>query len=327
LSAKKARVTITNASNSCQFGDCDNLAHKATHGEPLISPTERPDTIHPMTTRSQFRVGAIQMTSGLDVDTNLETAHTLIAAAVEDGAELVALPEFFALIGRQRDDAFQIREQYGQGPIQDFLRDQARRHGIWLLGGSMPMAVEGAPRVRAASLLYDSAGEVVARYDKVHLFDVDVEGDSKRIYQESQGVEPGNQLVVADTPFGRLGLSICYDLRFPELFRGLADTGMDMLMLPSAFTAVTGRVHWEVLLRARAIENLCYVIAPAQWGRHEGGRETYGDSLIIDPWGDVLARLPESVGTLVHEIDLSRLNELRSRFPSLDHTTLEVNWR
>jgi nitrilase len=165
---------------------------------------------------------------------------------------------------------------------------------------------------------------MVARYDKIHLFDVLVEGDSKRVYQESAGVEPGNELVVADTPFGRIGLSVCYDLRFPEMFRGLAASEMDLLMVPSAFTAVTGKVHWEVLLRARAIENLCYVVAPAQAGRHEGGRETYGDSLIVDPWGEVLARLPTGNGVVVHEINRQRLTMLRSDFPALQHSTLEV---
>lgn len=274
--------------------------------------------------KSKFRVAAVQMTSSLDVSANLAAARQHIKAAVTDGAELVALPEFFALIGRQRNDAFSIRETPGDGPIQAFLSEQARRHGIWILGGSMPMAIPHSNRVRAASLLYDAQGRMVARYDKIHLFDVLVEGDSKRVYQESAGVEPGNELVVADTPFGRIGLSVCYDLRFPEMFRGLAASEMDLLMVPSAFTAVTGKVHWEVLLRARAIENLCYVVAPAQAGRHEGGRETYGDSLIVDPWGEVLARLPTGNGVVVHEINRQRLTMLRSDFPALQHSTLKV---
>ena len=271
---------------------------------------------------NRFRVGAVQMTSSLELEENLEAAARHIETAVAEGAMLVGLPEFFALIGRQRDDTFQIREQPGTGPIQAFLSEQARHHGIWLLGGSMPIAIDGEPRVRAASLLFDADGREVARYDKIHLFDVHVDGDSKGVYQESQGVQPGTEPVVVDTPFGRLGLSICYDLRFPELFRGLAASGMDVLMVPSAFTATTGEKHWEVLLRARAIENLCYVVAPAQWGRHQGGRDTYGDSLIIDPWGEVLSRLPSGNGVVVHEVDLEKLDELRQRFPALEHSRL-----
>ena len=274
--------------------------------------------------KSHYRVAAVQMTSGLDVSANLDAARRHIETAVAEGAELVALPEFFALIGRQRDDAFSIRESPGVGPIQTFLSEQAKRHGIWLVGGSMPMAIPGSKRIRAASLLYDAQGCLVARYDKIHLFDVLIEGDSKRVYEESAGVEPGCEVVVADTPFGRIGLSVCYDLRFPEMFRGLAAAEMDLLMVPSAFTAVTGRVHWEVLLRARAIENLCYVVAPAQAGQHEGGRETYGDSLIVDPWGDVLARLPTGNGVVVHVVDRQRLCKLRRDFPSLTHAKFEV---
>ena len=277
-----------------------------------------------MEPKLQYRAAALQMTSGLDVSANLLSAGHLIETAVAQGAELIVLPEFFALIGRQRNDAFSIREQPGDGPIQSFLSEQANRHGVWIVGGSMPMAIANTQRIRAASLLFDSNGQRVARYDKIHLFDVLVEDDSKRIYQESAGVEPGNELVVADSPFGRIGLSVCYDMRFPEMFRAMASQAMDVLTVPSAFTVPTGRVHWEVLLRARAIENLCYVIAPAQVGQHEGGRETYGDSVIIDPWGKVLARLQDGNGVVVADIDIAHLRRLRSDFPALEHVVLQM---
>ena len=221
-------------------------------------------------------------------------------------------------MGKTPQDALDIREADGEGPIQSFLSEQARKHAVWIVGGTIPMRSDHPDKFSAASLLFDNQGKRVARYDKIHLFDVTV-NDAKRHYRESSTASPGAQAVVADTPLGRLGLTVCYDVRFPELFRQLAEKGMDVLMLPSAFTAITGAAHWEVLLRARAIENLCYLVAPAQQGYHANGRETFGDSMIIDPWGTVLARLATGRGVVVHEIDLEKVQTVRRDFPALEH--------
>lgn len=272
----------------------------------------------------RFRVAAVQMASGTNVSANLAEAARHIAEAVAHGAQLVALPEFFALMGKRDADILGIRETPGDGPIQTFLSEQASSHDIWLLGGTIPLACEIPDKIRAASILFDSEGRQVARYDKIHLFDVTVEGDSKKDYQESRIIDAGTEVVVLDTPFGRLGLSVCYDLRFPELYRAMAVEGMDLLMLPSAFTAVTGKAHWETLVRARAIENLCYVVAPAQGGYHLNGRETNGDSMIVDPWGSVLSRLTKGSGIVAHEVDRERASDLRRSFPSLQHMRLEI---
>lgn len=272
-----------------------------------------------------FSVGAVQMASGCNVAANLAQAREHIRTAAAEGARLVALPEFFAFMGRQDTDVLEICEEPSSGPIQDFLRNQAREHGVWLAGGSVALRAGESGRIRAACLLFDDGGRLVARYDKMHLFDVHVEGDSKRVYQESRLVEPGGKWCVVDTPFGRIGLAVCYDLRFPELFRAMAREGMETLILPSAFTAVTGMAHWEVLLRARAIENQCHVVAPAQGGYHVSGRETHGDSMIVDPWGTVLKRLPKGGGVIVHRIDPTVSRRLRRDFPALQHIRLGVN--
>jgi nitrilase len=272
----------------------------------------------------QFRVAAVQMASGASVAANLEAAGAHIADAARQGARLVMLPEFFALMGKQETDILEAREVPGTGPIQSFLSEQARRHRAWLVGGTIPLACEAPGKVRAACLLLDDRGEVVARYDKMHLFDVTVPGDSRRIYRESRTVDAGSELVAVDTPFGRLGLAVCYDLRFPELFRALAQRGMDVLALPSAFTEVTGRAHWETLVRARAIENLCYVVAPAQGGLHASGRETHGDTMVVDPWGTVLGRLAKGPGVVVCEVDRDHASSIRRNLPSLTHMKLGV---
>ena len=271
-----------------------------------------------MKTFTRYKVAAVQMETGPEVSGNLAEAARHIESAATQGAKLVALPEFFALMGKTPEDALAIREADGEGPIQSFLAEQARRHSIWLVGGTIPLRSEHPDKLLAASLLYNDQGERVARYDKIHLFDVTV-NDAKRHYRESRTASPGDSGVVVDTPFGRLGLTVCYDVRFPELFRQLTAKGMDVLMLPSAFTAVTGAAHWETLLRARAIENLCYLVAPAQQGYHANGRETYGDSMIVDPWGTVLARLATGHGVVVQEIDLERVNTVRREFPALEH--------
>jgi deaminated glutathione amidase len=263
-------------------------------------------------------VAAIQMTSGPDVSANLREAHGLLEEAAGRGAQLAALPENFAFMGLSDRDKCAVAEGDGQGPVQDFLADSARRLGIWILGGTVPLRGAADGRVAAACLVYDSAGERRARYDKIHLFDIQVPARSES-YRESANVAPGSEPVVVETPVGRLGLSVCYDVRFPELFRKLSAAGAELLAVPSAFTEPTGRAHWETLLRARAIENLCWLIAPAQSGFHPSGRETYGDSMIVDHWGNVLDRLPRGRGCVTAEIDLERQRRDRRSFPSLTH--------
>lgn len=270
------------------------------------------------------RVAAVQMASGPNVHANLFEAGRLIGRAAETGARLVVLPENFALMGMTEWDKVEIREREGDGPIQDFLADQARRHGIWLVGGTVPLAAGDESKVRMASLLYDDAGGQRARYDKLHLFDVQLTESGEK-YVESETIEPGNRIVVADTPVGRLGMAVCYDLRFPELFRRMADEGAEIIALPSAFTAVTGKAHWEVLVRARAIENLCYVVASAQGGYHANGRETHGDSMVVDPWGVVADRLPRGSGIISAEVDRTRLSDIRRTFPVLNHRRISCD--
>jgi nitrilase len=262
------------------------------------------------------------MASGPNVKANLEEAERLIKTAVQQDAKLVVLPENFAIMGLSEMDKVAIAEAPGEGPIQQFLSQQARKHEIWIVGGTIPIESNVTGKVFSASLLYNDKGEMVARYDKIHLFDVVLEA-SKESYTESETIEPGDDVVVVDTPFGKLGMAICYDLRFPELFRAMADVGMELCVLPSAFTSLTGKAHWESLLRARAIENLCYMIAPDQGGYHINGRETHGDSMIIDPWGVVLNRLPHGTGVVVSDIDLEKLRKTRKNFPALQHKRLD----
>ena len=265
-------------------------------------------------------MAAIQMVSGHSVAGNLAEAADLLTEAADRGARLAVLPENFALMGRRETDKVAVRETEGAGQIQDFLAEQALRHRLWLVGGTVPLrSGDGhSDRVRAACLLFDDQGRQVARYDKVHLFDVQVVGSRER-YAESATIEPGDRYVVADTPFGRLGLAVCYDLRFPEQFRAMADEGMEVMALPAAFTATTGAAHWEILLRARAIENQCYVIAAGQGGQHSNGRETFGDSLLIDPWGLILDRLAWGPGIALANLDRAFLEDIRRQFPVLTH--------
>jgi len=264
------------------------------------------------------RIAAIQMASGPNLNANLLEAGRLLKQAAEGGAELVVLPENFALMGMSEHDKVKARESEGSGPLQDFLAETAARHHLWLVGGTIPLSVEDANKVAAASLLYDASGNRVARYDKIHLFDVLITENDER-YNESETTAAGDQVVVVDTPFGKLGMAVCYDLRFPGLFRSLVEQGAEIFSIPSAFTAITGKAHWEVLVRARAIENQCYVIAAAQGGYHANGRETYGDSMVIDPWGVVLNRLTRGPGVVFSEINLARLREIRKSFPVLEH--------
>ena len=267
----------------------------------------------------------IQMTTSPDVQANLAAARGLLERAHTQGAVLAALPENFAIMGRKEADKVAVAEIAGEGPIQAFLGHTARELGMWIVGGTIPIRDEAEPeRVAAASLVFDERGRNVARYDKIHLFDVDIPAREER-YRESATVVPGVQPMVTTTPLGRLGMAVCYDVRFPELFRVLQAQGAEVFSLPSAFTAPTGRAHWELLVRARAVENLCYVLAPAQSGTHENGRETYGDSMIVDPWGHVVARVAEAgPGLAVAEIDRTLQHELRGRFPALAHRKFQV---
>jgi len=262
------------------------------------------------------RVAAIQMTSAPEVMTNLGESKRLIAQAAEAGAQLVVLPENFAIMPRNREERLAAAEIEGSGPIQEFLAATAHTHRLWLVGGTIPLRTKG-DKVRATCLVYNDRGEQVARYDKIHLFDVQLGNGEKHF--ESNAFEPGDEPVVIDTPAGRLGLSVCYDIRFPELYRRLLDAGAEILSIPSAFTAYTGRAHWETLVRARAIENLAYVIAPAQTGRHPNGRETHGDTMIVNPWGDILSRIPKEPGVALAECDLAAMRAFRSQLPSIEH--------
>lgn len=267
----------------------------------------------------------IQLTSGVDVAANLAAVRVLLEQAHSAGAVFAALPENFAIMGHKEADKVQAAEDFGEGRIQSFLSLCARELRLWVVGGTIPVRVPEHPdKVAAASLLFDDQGRCVARYDKIHLFDVDIPGRDER-YRESATVAAGRAPTVFPTPIGRLGMAVCYDVRFPELFRLLQAQGAEVFCLPSAFTAPTGRAHWEILLRARAIENLSYMLAPAQGGMHENGRETYGDSMIVDPWGQVQSRVCQvGPGVALAEIDPTVQKELRGRFPALSHRRITI---
>ncbi|SDA63131.1 MULTISPECIES: carbon-nitrogen hydrolase family protein [unclassified Janthinobacterium] len=262
-------------------------------------------------------VAAIQMISSPSVDDNLATARRLVAQAAAGGAMLVVLPEYWAIMGRQETDKLAHAEQPGSGPIQDGMAQMARQHGIWLIGGTLPLISGQEGKVLNTTLVYDPQGEPAGRYDKIHLFGFTRGAES---YNESRTIVPGAQVRSIETPFGRVGLSVCYDLRFPELYRAMGDCAL--MVVPAAFTHTTGRAHWEVLLRARAIENQCYVLASAQGGLHPNGRRTWGHSMLIDPWGEVKAVLPEGEGVVSGEIDPLFLAGVRESLPALAHRTM-----
>ena len=262
-------------------------------------------------------VAAVQMISSPSVADNLATARRLVAQAAAAGAQLVVLPEYWAIMGQQETDKLAHAEQPGSGPIQDGMAQMARQHGIWLIGGTLPLISGEEGKVLNTTLVYDPQGEPAGRYDKIHLFGF--QKGSER-YDESATIEPGRKPVTVSTPFARVGLSICYDLRFPELYRSFGPC--DLLLVPAAFTETTGRAHWEILLRARAIENQCYVLAIAQGGLHENGRETHGNSMLVDPWGEILARQAKGAGVVIGEIDLARIAEVRASLPALRHRVL-----
>lgn len=266
---------------------------------------------------SASRIAAVQMVSGPDIAQNLRDADRLVAEAAARGARLVALPEYFPLISGDETDKVRAREKEGEGPLQDFLRETALRHKVWLVGGSIPLEASVPEKVRNSCLVFDDVGRRVARYDKIHLFGF---RRGTEQYDESRTIEAGGEAVAFDSPVGCVGLSICYDLRFPELYRSMGP--VDLLVVPAAFTHTTGQAHWELLLRARAVENLCYVLASAQGGTHPSGRRTWGDSMVVDPWGAVLERLAQGPGVVTAEIDPTRIAELRASLPALAHRKL-----
>ncbi len=267
-----------------------------------------------MTSPSPYKVAAVQTVSTPKVEENLVAAGELVAQAAWQGAKLVALPEYFCILGMRERDKVAAREKDGAGPIQDFLSATAKRHGVWLVGGSVPLESSDPGKVRNSCLVYDAAGRRVARYDKIHLFGFEMGAER---FNEANTIEAGDTPLAIDSPFGRIALSVCYDVRFPELYRALAP--MDLILVPSAFTATTGRAHWETLLRARAVENLAWVLAPAQGGKHANGRETHGHSMIVDPWGKIVAERATGPGVIVAEIDPAYQAKVRASLPALDH--------
>lgn len=271
-----------------------------------------------------MKVAAIQMVSSIAREANLARAHRLLAEAADAGAELAVLPEYFCLMGARDTDKIGLRETAGSGVVQGFLADAAREFGLWIVGGTLPLETGSETHVFNSSLVYGPDGNCVARYDKIHLFSFD--NGSER-YDESRVIAPGSQPVCFDLPSRdghrwRIGMSVCYDLRFPELYRALSRQGAEVLLVPSAFTRTTGSAHWEVLLRARAIENLAWVVAPAQGGKHENGRSTWGQSMVVDPWGTVVAQRAIDEGVVVFEIDVLQLARARAQLPALAHSVL-----
>jgi len=263
-----------------------------------------------------MKIAALQMVSTPDVERNLDTARQLVERAAGEGAELAILPEYFCIMGRSDRDKLAVAETLGEGPIQAMLAAAARQHRLWLVGGTLPLRSGEEGRAMNANLVFSPTGERVARYDKIHLFRFD---NGREQYDEGRTLKAGSEPVAFDAAGVRVGLSVCYDLRFPELYRSLMKPPCDLLCVPSAFTHPTGLAHWEVLLRARAIENQCYVAAAAQGGLHENGRRTFGHSLIVDPWGEIVAMLPEGVGVVAGEVRQERLAEVRAQLPALEH--------
>jgi len=271
-----------------------------------------------MNEKDKFRIAAVQMISGDKVDANVELAQNLIAQAADQGAGIVVLPENFAFMSGDEYAKFAIAECDGEGKIQEFLAATAKRHDIYLVGGTVPLLTASRNKVTNTSLVYAPDGERVARYDKIHLFGFE---NGRERYDEAKTIEPGDQVITFRAEGLKIGLSVCYDLRFPELYRAMGE--IDLVVVPAAFTYTTGLAHWEVLLRARAIENQCYLLASAQGGRHPGGRRTYGDSMIVDPWGKVLSRLAEGNGVVTAEMALPYLQEVRGRLPAMQHRRLD----
>lgn len=272
------------------------------------------------------KVAAIQMTSGIDLKSNLEMAKALLAQAASEGASLAVLPEMFPLLGNGAEFTWAknaIQEQPGHGPIQDFIASEAKRHGIWIVAGTIPLASEFPEKSYASSIIFDDRGNQIARYDKLHLFDARL--NEAESYKESDSTVPGNNIVVVDTPVGKLGMSVCYDLRFPELYREMFSQGAELFAVPAAFTVPTGKAHWEILMRAAAVQNFAYVIGAAQYGVHGMGRETYGDSMIVAPGGEIISRLPKGPGVITAEIDLGLVAQYRHRIPVGAHQRIQMD--
>ncbi len=268
-----------------------------------------------------MKIAAVQMVSGSEVEKNLRTVKNLINLAIEQNVELLALPENFACMGMKETDKLGIREKQGDGPIQEFLKNAAKENGLWIVGGTIPIDSGNDQQIISRCQVYDDQGHCTGYYDKMHLFDVKVPDSTER-YSESDTIQPGKEVLVLDTPFGKTGIAACYDLRFPELFREMLNQGAELFVVPSAFTELTGRAHWKLLVRTRALENTCYMIAPNQGGIHINGRETYGHSMIVDPWGRVLNQLEKGLGLVVGEIDPERVKQIRENFPSVEHRKL-----
>ena len=271
-----------------------------------------------------MKIAAIQMVSGTALEANLASARKLLEEAAERGAELACLPEYFCVMGHKDTDKLKLREEPGKGRIQQFLADAARELNLWIVGGTLPLRAPSDDHVYNSTLVYSPQGECVARYDKIHLFRFD---SGNEHFDEARVISPGTQpvrftITARDGSAWRVGLSVCYDLRFPELYRAHARAGADLLLVPSAFTFVTGSAHWDVLLRARAVENLAYVLAPAQGGVHENGRRTWGHSMLVDPWGTVLAQRAQGEGVVIGSLDHRQLREMRAQLPALDHWVL-----
>ncbi len=271
-----------------------------------------------MVKHSNLTVAAIQMVSSTRADDNMNLAARLISDAASRGAQLVLLPEYFCIMGKHDTDKVNLKEGFGSGPLQDFLANQAKANNVWLIGGTIPISSNVEDLIYNSTLVYDPQGKFKARYDKIHLFGFN---NGKEEFTESDTIKPGNpEAIVFDGPCGKVGLSVCYDLRFPELYRAMGN--ISLIVVPSAFTYTTGRAHWEILLRARAIENQCYVLAAAQGGKHESGRRTWGHSMLIDPWGKIVDELPEGNGVVIGTVNQSSLSRVRNALPALQHRVL-----
>ena len=286
------------------------MAIKLISGQKTAASTERQ-------TSGIVKIAGVQMASGPNVAANLSEAEKLIQIAAEQGAKMIALPEYFAIMGLKETDKVAVAEDLGNGPIQQFLADTAKKFEVWIVGGSIPLVSDTAGKIRNTCLVFDDQGNRVARYDKIHLFGLDLGTEH---YHEEKTIQAGDQVVVVNTPFGKIGLSICYDLRFPELYRAMGN--VDLIVIPAAFTETTGKAHWETLIRARAIENQCYVLSSAQGGYHASGRETHGNSMIVDPWGVILDRLPRGSGVVIASINREYQASLRKSLPALKHRTV-----
>lgn len=263
------------------------------------------------------RIALVQMASTADLNDNLKQARHYLELAKKDGAEMVVFPENWLTLGMTEQDASAIKEDYNNGPIQKQLAAWATEFEIWIVAGTIPLCCDASEKYTSTCLVFDTTGAIKARYDKMHLFDVYL--NESEYYQESEKIVAGSELAIFDSPIGKIGLGICYDLRFPELFRALSEKGVEVLIIPSAFTIPTGKLHWEILNRVRALENLAYVVAVNQLGKRHNGHGTYGHSIVVDPWGEVIAQLKDEPGLLMAEIELEHLKYIRERFPALSH--------